>query len=160
MGETMRLQIGLVALVAATILAWFLWPRHPPTDEELIRADIADMATHAEKKELGSLMEHISDRYSGEGGSKDELRAELAGYLFGAEGVAVVVRHLEVEVDHDQAHVKMVVLLLRGKAGEGEAIRPELIVGSHRIEADFVREKSWRVLRASRKEVSPAELLP
>jgi ketosteroid isomerase-like protein len=154
----MRLRIVVAVLVVAVTSTW-LWPHHRPTDEEVIRAAIAEMAAAAEDRDISTLLAHVSASYHGEGGGKDELRAELAGYLLGADAVGVALRQVEVSVEGDTAHATLRVLLLRGKS-DGDTIRPDLFVGAHRFEADFRREDAWRVVGSKRRTLSIADLLP
>jgi hypothetical protein len=150
--------IGL-ALLGVLVLAWAFWPAKQLSDEEQIRAAIDDMADAASHKQLGKLMEHVSEHYQGEAGGKADLKSLLASFLFRSDFVSAWVTHLDVQVDGNDAQVKMGVVLSRVPIKSVEELKPEVIAGAHRIEAKFAREDAWRVVTATRSDASATDLL-
>jgi hypothetical protein len=157
--KRIAIAVGLVCLLLA---AWLLWPKKPLDDEAMIREAIARMCEQAGKKDVGGIVEHVSDSYHGEAGDKRELKSYLLGYLLRSGMVAAVPARVEVQVKGERAQVVVVVLLARTPAKKAEEVGPDQLMGSHRIEAEFVKEAPgiWRALNATRRDAAPQDLLP
>lgn len=156
-----RRTLGAIALVTGiAVAAWIAWPRRAMSDEDRIRAAIDAMASAAEKRDIGGILEHVSERYRGEGGGRDELRGYLFGYLRRAEFVAVVVRAPRIERRGDEADASFRVIFTRVQAGAEVREGDIASAGAHAIDARFVREDGrWRVDRATRREIGFAEAI-
>ncbi len=149
-----------VATVGVAAAAWLVWPRRPPSDEERIRAAVDAMALGAEDRDVAAIVEHVSDVYRGEGGTKDELRALLFQYLRGAEFVSATIRGFHVDVQGDQADAVFRVILARVRGTQDVKEADVVNAGAHEIKAHFVREGSeWRLARASQREIPAAQAL-
>jgi hypothetical protein len=159
--STMRRALAVVLVVSAVIAAaWLVWPREPPDDEALIREAIAQVGRAATEKDVGAILEHVSESYRGEGGNRDGLRRYLLGYILRSDWVSAIPRVLQVEVDGDTANASLVVLLARGPVADPANVRPEGLVGSHYIESGWAREAGeWRVVTATRRDASTADWL-
>lgn len=157
-----RIAVVALGLGVMALAAWRLWPGAPVDDETLIRAAIDDMAAKAAKKDIAGILEHVGERYQGEGGSKRELKAYLLGYLMRSGLVAAIPANVRIELPSgDSAKVSLVVLLARTPAKSAEGVAPEQLIGSHRIEAKLAREAgSWSVVAATRRDAMPGDLLP
>ncbi len=143
-----------VALAGAVALVWKLWPRHQ-SDEDQIRALVADVARKAGEKDVSGVMEHVSEGYRGEGGDKRELKAMLLGYLLRSGVVAVLPSRLEFTRPPagDQAAISFVVALARTPAQNAADLPADQLLGSHQIAAELTREDgTWRVTRAERRQ--------
>lgn len=153
------LVAGAVAL-ALLVLVWTLRPKRPADDAQMIRDAIADMTQKAVDKDLGGILEHVSDHYNGEGGSKDELRSTLQAYIIVSKIVTAFATNVDVKVEGGKARTSFVLVLGRTPAKTAAELRGDSLVGSHAIEATFTREGSvWRVLGASRKDASPGDFI-
>lgn len=156
-------RIAAVGLAAAGALlaAWLLWPEGPQDDEARIRAAIEAMADRAAAKDANGILEHVSETYRGEGGDKRELKRFLLGWFFRSEVVGAIPARVEVAPPQgDRARATLVVILARTPAKRAEDVRPDEVLGSHHLDAEFVREgDAWRVATATRRDATPADLL-
>ncbi len=158
---SVRRAIAVAILIGgAAVAAWLLWPRPPASDEDRIRRLVDEMAQAAEKKDIGGILEHVSERYRGESTDKDGLRGTLFVYLRGAQFVSVIVRGLTIDVKGDEADAKMRVLLTRAKVTQELRVEDLIQSGAHRIEAGFAREGTeWKVVKASRRDIPFAQAI-
>jgi len=143
-----------VAFAVAVALAWKLWPRHV-SDEDQIRALVADVARKAGEKDVSGVMEHVSEAYRGEGGDKRELKAMLLGYLMRSGVVAVLPSNLQFTRPPagDEAAIAFLVVLARTPAKSAADLPVDQLLGSHQIAAELTREGGvWRVTRAERRQ--------
>ncbi len=154
-----RVAAVAVVLAGVGLCAWLLWPAKPLSGEEAVRAVIADIAAKAEKKDPSGIVEHVSERYRGEAGDRQELKRYLAAYILRSDWVSVVTANVKVALEGDKAHVSLAVLLARSPA-KTAAQAQEALVGSHYIEADLEREGAeWKIVAATRREASAADWL-
>jgi hypothetical protein len=155
-------RAAAVAVLAAgfAVAAWLAWPRQPLSDEERVREVIARVARRAGAKEVGGMLEDVSERYRGEPGDKATLRQMLFTYLRRSDWVSAVPARLQVQVAGDRARAAFVALLVRRPAKGEEDVRPEELAGSFAFEVDFEREGDrWRAVDARRREAGAAEWL-
>src|SRR5579863_4626712 len=101
----------LVAAAGIALAAWLLWPKHPLSDEERIRLVVDAMARGAEEKNVAAILDHVSDKYRGEAGSKDELRGMLFAFLRNADFLSASIRSFSVEVQGAAADATFRVVL-------------------------------------------------
>jgi hypothetical protein len=123
------LSVWLVAGAVATAV-WLVWPSQPRSDEELIRAAIDDMAECAGSHDLSGLLKHVSEKYRGEGGDREELKRSLAGTILRSDWVAAIPTAVRITVEGDRARVALVVLLARSPARAPAEVAPEALAGS------------------------------
>jgi hypothetical protein len=156
-----RAVAGAVLVVGAAVAVWLLWPRTPRSDEELIRETIGRMCGSASQKDVGGILEHVSDGYRGEGGSKDELKGYLLGYLLRSDIVSVLPGRVEVEVRGSTARARLAVVLARVPLKTAAEASPGSLAGSHYIETELAKEADgrWRVQTASRRDAAPLDWL-
>jgi len=90
-------------------------------DEALIRQAIAGMAAKAGERDVNGILEHVSERYRGEGGDKRELKRYLLGYLLRSEVVTALPANVQLQGPSRAARPRFsfVVLLARKPAAEG-----------------------------------------
>jgi hypothetical protein len=155
-----RTAAVLVATVAVAVAAWLVSPRHEPTDEEQIAAAVQAMATGAEERNPAVILEHVSEGYRGEAGSKDDLRGLLFGYLRNAEFVSVLIRGLRINVEGDGADVSLRAILTRVRATSEVKASDVASAGALEFKTRFVREGGkWRVNQASRREIAVTDAI-
>ncbi len=154
-------------LVAAALLAgaaaWAVLRRMlatPPSDEELIHNLFLEAARAVEEKRVGDAVEAVSERFSGDGLSKREVKQLIAAQVLRGEWVSVTVAGQRVRVAGDSASAVVDVVMAR--SGKGKAVRDLLPqeATANRIEARLEREEgSWRVVAATRRPISLAQAL-
>ena len=159
-----RRRIAALAIAAAGVLlaTWLLWPSKPADDEAQIRQVVASMAQKTAERDVSGIVEHVSERYRGEGGDKRELKRYLLGYLLRSEVVTALPANVKLEgpIEGGKAKISFAVLLARTPARKIEDLRPEELVGAHRIDAELEKEDGhWRALTATRRPASPQDWL-
>jgi len=145
---------------AAVYLAWGKAP--PPGPEEAIRRHVVEMARAAEARDVGALMERVSPSFSApEFGDRDALRGLLAGLLLRGEWVRAWPVDVRVTLPEGRgAHVDMRVVLGRSTAARLEDLGKDTALSGYRVELDWKREgEAWRIVSATARELSPAELI-
>lgn len=160
--DNRRVAALAIAALGAALALWILWPKKPADDQALIAQAVAEMAQKAGERDVGGILERVSERYVGEGGNKRELKGYLLGYLLRSEVVTALPANLQFsEPPRDgKAKVAFVVLLARKPAQKAEDLRDEELVGSHRIEAGVEKEDGvWRVVTATRRDAGPQDWL-
>ncbi|MGC4117938.1 MAG: hypothetical protein QM765_26000 [Myxococcales bacterium] len=161
--DTRRVAAIAVVGLGALLALFLLWPKQPADDQALIGRAITDMAKKAAERDVNGILEHVSERYAGEGGDKRELKRYLLGYLMRSEVVTALPANLQFlsEPKDGKARIRLVVLLARKPAQKVEDLRTEELIGSHRIEADMEKEDGvWRAVNATRRDASPKDWLP
>src|SRR4051812_18250148 len=84
-------------LAAGAVYA--LWPKASQDPEEQIRQKVIQMSRAAEKKDLGFVLDQISDSFrSGDGLSKQELKGFLAAQILRGNWVRVFLVDTQVRV--------------------------------------------------------------
>lgn len=149
-----RRNIVIAALLIGAGLL-LLWPRSKVSEEDRIRAVLHACTQAAGQRRPSGITEHVSTRYAGEGGSRDELRSYLAGFLLRADWAAALETGTTVKVEGSKAHASMRVLLLRAPTSDASQVRPEIVAGAHQLEIDLEKEsEGWRVTGATRSEAT------
>ncbi len=102
---------------AVLIAGALLWPRKKRDPEAEVRAMIAECVTAAEKRDLGTIAEHLADDFHGpQVSSKQEVKQLLLGYLFrNQNGLVVLNPSLEVKLSGDEATFSGVFVFARGR---------------------------------------------
>jgi hypothetical protein len=139
-----------VALVVILVVALRWRSGRPPTDEERLRAAIAEIASRAADKDLDGMLEHVSARYRGEGENREGLGRLLRGYFLVRGGIFAYPTEVTVTVSGDHAHTSTVAILARARVASVDELRPELTAGRQQVEVDWAREgERWRIINAS-----------
>jgi ketosteroid isomerase-like protein len=152
--------LGLILALAAGGATYALWPRVEDSPEERIRRMVEEMAGAAEERDVGGILEHISEKFRGEEGmGKDEIRGYIAGHVLRGDWVRVMAMNLEVTLtSEDGADFSGKFVFARseedvpGQARRGSA-SAYLITGTLRRE-----DGEWRFVSADHREVSAADL--
>ncbi len=157
-----RLVAAAVVLIAAA-LTFGLWTRGSSTGaEELIQQKAIKMARAAEKKELGYIMDQVSDRFtSAEGWQKSDLRAVLAGQLLRGNWVRVFPANLKVTLTSSStAAFSGKFIFGRSTATSLKDLARESAMSSYAIDAKLEKEgDEWKFVSASHREIDPSEFL-
>ncbi|QDE96511.1 hypothetical protein BHS05_12030 [Myxococcus xanthus] len=155
---------GVLALLAAGAVLYF-WPRQQLTVEEAIRRQVVVMTRAAEGKDVGGVMEHVSERFrsNGQGGwSKKDVRGILTAQVLRGQWVRVFVTNLEVrEVSPSEGEFQARFIFGRSQAEKVEDLAADSVLNAYLIEGAFEKEEDgeWRVVRARPESISPADLL-
>jgi hypothetical protein len=152
---TPRRRAALVAAAAIALAAGFVALRRARTpDEQRIRDAIAAVERACEEKDLGGVLERVSERYrDGDGLGKRELRGFLFAQFIGAkEGIGVArLGPTEVEMHGPSAATARFRAAISTGGGIATAVRGE----RWDFEVDFAKEGGdWLVISHRRR---PAE---
>ncbi|AKQ67611.1 hypothetical protein A176_004523 [Myxococcus hansupus] len=166
MATVTRSQVvgGGLALLAAGAVLYF-WPQQELTVEEAIRRQVVVMTREAEEKNVGGVMEHVSERFrsNGTGGmTKREVRGILTGQVLRGQWVRIFMTNLEVrEVSPTEGEFQARFIFGRSQAEKLEDLSADSVLSAYRIEGAFEKEEDgeWRVVRARPYSISPADLL-
>lgn len=151
------------AIAVAAALTFALWPRSSSANvEELIRHKVVKMARAAEEKDLGYIMDQVSDRFtSAEGWHKADLRAVLAGQVLRGNWLRVFPADLKIFVTSSTtATFSGKFIFGRSTATNLKDLARESGMSSYAIDAKLEKEgDEWRFVSASHREISPSEFL-
>jgi hypothetical protein len=154
----------LVAGALALVAVWALWTLlrrgGPETDEARIGALVTELAEQATKKDVGEMIDHVSDAYrDADGLDRQELKRYLAAMLFRADWTEVVITSRSVNVEGPRATAELSAVLARGRSASGD-VDPGLSVGAHRITLKLEREGAeWKIVSAEHRSADARELL-
>lgn len=150
----------LAVVVAAAVL--LVWPRERRGPEELIREQVAKMADAASARDLGFVMEQLSERFrSRDGADKQQIKGIIAGQLFRGELVQVWPLDLEVKLESEErAHFRGKFVFARQEAPDVHQAVAAGGVTAYRIDGKLEKEPDgeWRFVSADHQAISAAEL--
>ncbi len=153
-------MVGVVAAIAAGVATYALWPRAEDSPEERIRRMVEEMANAAEERDVGGILEHVSQKFRGEEGmGKEELRGFIAGQVLRGEWVQVMPMNTEVKLtSEDSAEFSGKFVLARSEGDVREQVRAGA-VSAYLIEGKLQREDGeWRFVSAKHRPVDATEL--
>lgn len=155
--------IALGVLVAAAIVLAIFWPRPPPSPEDVIREKVIKMGEAAEEKNLGYIMDQISDRFRGspEPLTKDELKQVLAAQILKGNWVRVFIRETEVRVVSDNEATFSGKFIFGRSSGDSlENLVKRTDIEAYQVDATLQREKDgqWRFVSGGYKRIPPGTL--
>src|SRR5262249_8996313 len=139
------LWVSFVGVAAALVV--LLWPKGSrQSPEELIRQKVIKMARAAEKKDVGDIMEQISDRFAFEEGGKGGLPQLLVGRLLQGNWLRVFVVATAVNVTSGStATFSGKFIFGRSKAATLKELAKESELSSCAIEAKLEKEgDEWK----------------
>ncbi|MFP2934248.1 hypothetical protein ACLESO_55840 [Pyxidicoccus sp. 3LG] len=157
------LGVGLALLAAGAVL--FFWPRPEPSVQEAITRVVIEMTRAAEEKDVGGVMEHVSERFRSEGGGgwdKRQVRGVLTAQVLRGQWVRVFMTNLEVqEVSPTQGDFQVRFIFGRSQAERVEDLAADSVLNAYLIEGAFEKEEDgeWRVVRAKQRAINPTDLL-
>jgi hypothetical protein len=152
--------LGLALLVGGVVLA--LWPREELPVQEAITRKIVEMTRAAEQKDVGELMEDVSERFkSGEGWGKEQMRGVLVAQVLRGQWVRLFNIGLEVkEVSPTRGDFEVKLIFGRSQADWLEELARESVINAWLVEGSFEKEQDgeWRLVSARHRPLSRAEL--
>jgi hypothetical protein len=150
---------GLALLVAGLVLAF--WPHEEPPVEEAIRRKIGEMTHAAEQKDIGAVMEGVSERFkTDQGWDKQRVRGVLLAQVLRGQWLRLFTTDLEVtEVSPTRGDFTVKFIFGRSEAKELEQLGQDSVMSAWRVEGSFENEDGeWRMVRASHRRLEPSEL--
>jgi hypothetical protein len=154
--------IALALGLATAALVFLLWPRSEPSAEELIERQVLQMARAAEKREVGPILEHISERFrSQQGWGKQELKGVLAAHLLRGQWVRVFTVNTEVKLlGPDEARFSGQFVFGRSQAERPQDLPKGSEIRAYDIEGTLAREQDgeWRFVSAKHRVVDATDL--
>lgn len=154
--------LGFALVAAAILLAVVLWPRRSPASpDELIRQTVIKMARAAERKDVGYVMEPVSERFTFEEGGKRELHQLLAAQLLRGNWLRVFIVDMSVAVTSaTTASFSGKLIFGRSRAETLSQLAKESEISSYIIEAKLEKERDeWKFVSARRRPFNPADYL-
>jgi len=154
------LTVLFVAAAAAVVV--LLWPKGSQTSsEELIRQKVIKMARATEQKDLGYVMDQVSDRFDFEGGGKRDLHQFLAAQVLRGNWLRVFVVDVGVTMTSPTAATFSGKFIFgRSKATTLKELAKQSEVSSYLIEAKLEKERDdWKFITARHRPIDPAEFL-
>lgn len=156
-----KLLTGLFVAAAAVVVV-LLWPKGAQmSSEELIRQKVIKMARAAEKKDLGYVMDQVSERFDFEGGGKRDLHQFLAAQILRGNWLRVFVVDMAVTMTSPTtATFSGKFIFGRSKATTLKDLAKESEISSYLIEAKLEKERDdWKFITARHRPIDPAEFL-
>ena len=156
-----RILIVLAALAVGGAVV-LLWPSEPITPEEEVRRRILQLVHAAEEKDLGEVMDGVSDTFRSDAGwNKAELKRVLAAQVLRGQYVRILpdLRHLTA-VNPQEVEVEARFYFARADVARVEELARDSVVSAWLIEATFQKEGdgTWRVVRARHRPLGASEL--
>jgi hypothetical protein len=154
--------VGLALALLAGGLVLALWPRQEPTVQEAITRKIIQMTRAAEQKDIGTVMEGVSERFkSGQGWSKQQVKGVLVAQVLRGQWVRIFHTGLDVtEVSPTRGDFSVKFIFARSEAQELEQLARESVINAWLVEGSFEKEQDgeWRVVAARNRQLDPSEL--
>ncbi|RKG72750.1 hypothetical protein D7W79_27500 [Corallococcus exercitus] len=157
-----RVVSGMAA-VAAAALVLFFWPREEPGVKDAVTRRIIEMTRSAEEKNVGEVMEGVSERFkTTDGWSKQDVRGILTAQVLRGQWVRIFTTDIDVhEVSPTQGDFQARFIFGRSQADKLEDLAKESVLNAYSIEGTFEKEPDgeWRVVKAKQRRLDPSELL-
>jgi hypothetical protein len=134
---------GPVVAVLVGLAVYALWPKEKRSPEDEVRELVGTLVHRAEARDVGGLLEPVSESFKGGGFGKPELKQLVVSQFFRAQQIVVLNPVLDVSVSSPtEAHFKGQFLLGRdGAAPEGTR---------YEIEADLKKtDDRWQIVSAT-----------
>lgn len=135
----------ILCVILLTILGSCADPQSP---EEAVRSVITSMENAAEARDVGDLVEHISERYrDGYGQGRDEASRYVRGYFIANQSIHLLTRVEELDFPNEQeAHATVLVGMLGRDAG---AATWDVAADVYRFKITLLREDGeWKLTYA------------
>jgi hypothetical protein len=157
-----RVLSGVAAVVAAALVLYF-WPREEPGVKDAVTRRIIAMTRAAEDKDVGGVMEGVSERFkTTEGWSKQDVHRILAAQVLRGQWVRVFTTDIDVqELTPTQGDFQARFIFGRSQADKLEDLAKDSVLNAYAIEGTFEKEEDgeWRVVKAKQRRLDPSELL-
>lgn len=148
-------------LTVLCILFFSIGCSEPPTDEDVIRGVIQEMARASEAKDIKGMIRHVSEDYRDDyGNNRKALKGLFLYQVIRPEPITVFVRSVGVEVEGETALADIRVIMVRGTGVEGMDEILKAKSAGYRIDAVFGKEAggAWRIKSAEWRDVGVAAL--
>ncbi|RKH51212.1 hypothetical protein D7X55_12630 [Corallococcus sp. AB049A] len=157
-----RVLSGMAAVIAAALVLFF-WPREEPGVKDAVTRQIIAMSRAAEDKDVGGVMERVSERFkTTDGWSKQDVHRILAAQVLRGQWVRVFTTDIDVhEVSPTQGEFQARFIFGRSQAEKLEDLAKDSVLNAYAIEGTFEKEADgeWRVVKAKQRRLDPSELL-
>jgi hypothetical protein len=154
--------LGALLAIAVAALVVVLWPRSQPDAKTLIERKAVNMTRAAEEKDLGFVMDQVSERFkSDEGWSKQDTKGVLAAQVFRGNWVRVFLTDMNVTVTSPStAEFSGKFIFGRSEAKELKDLAKDSILSAERVDARLEKEPDgeWRFVWAKHQSIDPASL--
>lgn len=158
-----RRTVAIAAGVIVAIAVLALWPREPPGPRERIERRVVQMTDAAEKKDVGGVLEGVSERFRGaQGWGKDQLRGVLVAQLLRGKWVRVFLTDLDIQLVSDsRGEVSGTFLFTRADAVSAAELSRKSVVDAWTVEGGIQLEADgeWRFVDAKHRRADLQELL-
>jgi hypothetical protein len=155
--------VGVVLALAVAGLVLAFWPRAEPGVQEAITREIISMTSAAQEKNVGDIMDRVSDRFrTHQGWTKDQVRGVLVGQVLRGQWVRVFTTNLDVtEVSPARGDFQVKIIFGRSPGERIEDLSKETVLSAYLIEGTFEKEQDgkWRVVSARHQSLNPTDLL-
>jgi hypothetical protein len=155
--------LGLGLALVAAFLVLLLWPREEPGVKDAVTRRIINMTRAAEEKDVGSVMEGVSERFkSTDGWGRQDVHRILAAQVLRGQWVRIFTTDIDVhEVSPTQGDFRARFIFGRSQAEELKDLARDSVLNAYAIEGTFEKESDgeWRVVRAKHRQLDPSELL-
>jgi hypothetical protein len=153
--------LALALLVGGGVLA--LWPREQPSVQEAISRKIIQMTRAAEQRDVGAVMEGVSEHFkAAQGWNKQQLHGVLVAQLLRGQWVRVFQTALEVkEVSPTRGDFSVKFIFARADGEELDHLSRQSVFNAWRVEGSFEKEQDgeWRVVEARYTRLEPSDVL-
>jgi hypothetical protein len=152
-----------IFIAVAAVLGFVLWPKGTAASiEDLVRQKVVVMARAAEKKDLGFIMDQVSERFvSAEGWHKQELKQVLAYQLLRGNWVRVFIVDLKTSATSpNSATMSGKFIFGRSEATSLKELAKSTDMSSYLIQAKLEKEgDQWKFVSAIHRALDPSEFL-
>jgi len=157
MKRSLAVAAVVLALAAAALLGWRAL-RPSPSDEEQIRALLADAARAAEEQRVGDAVRDVSERFLGEGLDRRGVKQLVAAHVLRGAWVSVAIAGAAIAPSGDVARAAVDVVLSRSGKGTPLAELLPAQASVHRFQLHLERERgAWKVVRAAWRPITIEE---
>jgi hypothetical protein len=154
--------IAIVLAIATAGLVFVLWPRESVSPEELIKRKALQMARAAEEKDVGFIMDQVSEQFRGSDGlDKQTVKAVIAGRVLRGDWVRVfVVKQQAKLLSADEAEYSGRFVFGRADVKSVEELPRDSALNAYVIDARVKKEADgeWRFISATHRVADPSEL--
>lgn len=153
----------VLAVLSAAGAAYLLWPKSPESPEEIITRQVTRMANAASERDVGGVMEYVSEQYRSEDGALDKqtLRSFLAAQILRGQWVRVWPVDTQVRmVSAEAAEFVGTFVLSRSESESVRDLPKDSVFGSYEIRGEVVREADgvWRFVSSAYHPVDATQL--
>jgi hypothetical protein len=140
-----------VLFAVLSILVVFAPCCHRETEEDRVKKVITSVQEAAEKKEVRSVLEHISKSYKDPRGNDYEgIKGLLAFYFLRHQKVSVYIPGIEVTINDSAAQARFQAILAGDTKGESASVILPEALGAYQFEVSLAKEGGqWKITSAN-----------